>query len=136
MSILLKCNCTVYGEMVTSKRVQTSQSYLISAFELFTAVGEKLYLYKLLTGRLVGVASRHYQPITRLVFTSCGNYFASAGEDGFVYLWSLASFNNALHKTNPPDIQPHFTLGQHSDKVQFKVAWFHYNGLRPCGIPC
>ncbi|XP_045609756.1 WD repeat-containing protein 18 isoform X2 [Procambarus clarkii] len=80
-------------------------------------ISEKLYVYKLLSGRLIGVASRHYQPITRLVFTPCGNYFASGGEDGFVYLWSLASFIEALHKYDAPQVQPHFILGQHSDKV-------------------
>lgn len=82
-----------------------------------TAINEKLYIYKLLSGRLLGVASRHYQPVTRLVFTPCGNYFASGGEDGFVYLWSLASFIEALHKYDAPQVQPHCILGQHSDTV-------------------
>ncbi|XP_042237295.1 WD repeat-containing protein 18-like isoform X2 [Homarus americanus] len=80
-------------------------------------IKEKLYVYKLLSGRLIGVSTRHYQPITQLIFTPCGNYFASGGEDGFVYLWSLASFIEALHKHDAPQVQPHFILGQHSDKV-------------------
>lgn len=80
-------------------------------------IGEKIYIYKLLSGRLIGIASRHYQPVTQLVFSPCGNYFASSGEDGFVYLWSLSSFIEALHKVHAPQPQPHFVLGQHSDKV-------------------
>ncbi|KAK7061157.1 hypothetical protein SK128_004741 [Halocaridina rubra] len=80
-------------------------------------ISEKLYLYKLVSGRLIGVASRHYQPVTCVKFTPCGNYFASGGEDGFVYLWSMASFIDALHKHDSLKIQPHFVLGQHSDKV-------------------
>ncbi|XP_066985288.1 WD repeat-containing protein 18 isoform X2 [Macrobrachium rosenbergii] len=80
-------------------------------------IDEKVYLYKLTTGRLLGVACRHYQPVTCLKFTPCGNYFASGGEDGFVYLWAMSSFVDALHKHDSLKIQPHFTLGQHSDKV-------------------
>lgn len=80
-------------------------------------IGEKLFLYKLVSGRLIGVASRHYQPVTCLKFTPCGNYFASGGEDGFVYLWSIASFIDVLHKHDGLKAQPYFVLGQHSDKV-------------------
>lgn len=80
-------------------------------------VSEKMYIYKLLSGRLIGVVSRHYQPITRLVFTPCGNYFASGGEDGFVYLWRLASFHDALHTCDSSQVQPHFIFGQHTGKV-------------------
>ncbi|XP_069986038.1 WD repeat-containing protein 18 isoform X1 [Penaeus vannamei] len=80
-------------------------------------IAEKLTVYKLVTGRMIGVSSRHYQPVTCLKFTPCGNYFASGGEDGFVYLWSLGSFIETLHKQDAPQVQPHFILGQHSDKV-------------------
>ncbi|KAK4288221.1 hypothetical protein Pmani_038736 [Petrolisthes manimaculis] len=81
------------------------------------AINEKIYVYKMSCGGVTGVGDRHYQSVTHLVFTPCGNYFASGGTDGFVYVWSLAAFNDALHKTHPPHIQPHYTLGQHSDKV-------------------
>lgn len=80
-------------------------------------INEKIHIYKLLSGRMIGIASRHYQPVTRLIFSPCGNYFASGGEDGFVYLWSLASFIERLHQVHAPQPQPHFILGQHSDKI-------------------
>ncbi|KAK3895865.1 hypothetical protein Pcinc_000478 [Petrolisthes cinctipes] len=81
------------------------------------AISEKIYVYKMSCGGVSGVGDRHYQSVTHLTFTPCGNYFASGGADGFVYVWSLAAFNDALHKTHPPHISPHYTLGQHSDKV-------------------
>lgn len=80
-------------------------------------IGEKIYIYKLLSGRLVGVTSRHYQSVTCLKFTHCGNYFISGGEDGFVYMWSMAAVNDALHKQEAMQIQPCAVLGQHADKV-------------------
>ncbi|XP_076063738.1 WD repeat-containing protein 18 isoform X2 [Oratosquilla oratoria] len=81
------------------------------------AVGEKMYVYKLLYGHLIAVISCHYQPITCIQFTLCGNYFVSGGEDGFVYLWSMAQLVNNFHTEDAPEIQPWRVLGQHSDKV-------------------
>ncbi|CAL4128915.1 unnamed protein product [Meganyctiphanes norvegica] len=80
-------------------------------------IGEKIYIYKLLSGRLIGVTSRHYQSVTCLKFTDCGNYFISGGEDGFVYMWSMANINDSLHKQETEQIHPKAVLGQHADKV-------------------
>ncbi|KAG0715390.1 WD repeat-containing protein 18 [Chionoecetes opilio] len=90
-----------------------------SAGQKYCVIGinEKIYMYKLLSGRLIGIAVRHYQPVTQLEFSPCGNFFASGGEDGFVYLWSLCSFMERLHQVDAPQPQPHFVLGHHSDKV-------------------
>lgn len=80
-------------------------------------IGEKIYIYKLLSGRLIGVTCRHYQPVTCLKFTHCGNYFISGGEDGFVYMWSMAHLIDALNKQESMQVQPFAVLGQHADKV-------------------
>jgi len=80
-------------------------------------IGEQIYVYKMLSGNLVGVTSLHYQSVTCLRFTYCGNYFISGGEDGFVYMWSMANVNDTLHKQETMQIQPHAVLGQHADKV-------------------
>ncbi|KAB7506951.1 WD repeat-containing protein 18, partial [Armadillidium nasatum] len=89
------------------------------AEDKYCAVGikEKIYFYHFTTGHQFGIISGHYQDITCLKFTSCGNYLASGGEDGFVYLWSRFHVIEPLHRFENPQIQPHFVLGQHSDKV-------------------
>lgn len=87
---------------------------------LFTGIKEKIYFYHFTTGHQFGIISGHYQDITCLKFTSCGNYLASGGEDGFVYLWSRFHVIESLHRFENPQIQPHFVLGQHSDKVKSK----------------
>lgn len=110
----------------TQKNYLCFTCLILIAKTSFSGINEKLYLYKLLSGHLIGIASRHYQPTTKLTFTPCGNYFASGGEDGFVYLWSLSSFIESLHKIDTPQVEPHFVLGQHSDKVDTalcSVCW-------------
>jgi len=57
---------------------------------LLAAVEEKISVWQVSTGRLWRVLAAHYQPVTRLVFTSDGTHFVSAGEDGQVLYWSLA----------------------------------------------
>jgi len=61
-----------------------SGSYLLAATE------ENINIWQISTGKLLRVLSRHYQPVTSLVFTRDGAAFISAGEDGQVLAWSLA----------------------------------------------
>lgn len=84
----------------------------------FSAIAESLHIYSLESGSRMAVISRHFQPVTRVIFFPCGNYFVSAGEDGFLYLWSMASVYNSVSEGNKrQNIQPFKLLGQHSDKV-------------------
>lgn len=85
---------------------------------LVAAIGEVLHIYNLETGARLALIQRHFQPITCVAFFPCGRYFASAAEDGFVYVWSVASvLKNAAGGGGRQNIQPFKQLGQHSDKV-------------------
>jgi len=58
---------------------------------LCIAVQEQISVYQLSTGRLWCVVSSHYQPVTCLKFSTDGSHFFSAGADGQVLCWSLAT---------------------------------------------
>eukprot|EP00088_Acartia_fossae_P003160 TRINITY_DN1130_c0_g1_i3.p1 TRINITY_DN1130_c0_g1~~TRINITY_DN1130_c0_g1_i3.p1 ORF type:complete len:444 (-),score=79.97 TRINITY_DN1130_c0_g1_i3:64-1353(-) len=58
---------------------------------ILIAVQEQISVYQMSTGRLWCVVSSHYQPVTCLTFTSDGSHFISAGADGQVLCWSLAT---------------------------------------------
>jgi len=58
---------------------------------LVVAVQEQIYIYQLSTGRLWCAISSHYQPVTCLEFSTDGSHFFSAGADGQVLCWSLAT---------------------------------------------
>ena len=68
---------------------------------LVAAVGEKIFLWQLTTGRLLGTAVRHYQTITCLKFSQDGSSFASGGDDGLVFIWSLAKIANNIDGATP-----------------------------------
>ncbi|XP_032679164.1 WD repeat-containing protein 18-like isoform X1 [Odontomachus brunneus] len=63
-------------------------SYVISA------VGERLLVWQSCNGLLVATLTGHLQTITCLCTTKDGSLFASAGEDGLVFVWSLYSALN------------------------------------------
>lgn len=56
------------------------------------AVDEKIYLYQTSSGRLLGIGSRHFQPITVIKFCDDSTLLCCGGEDGLVTIWNLASF--------------------------------------------
>lgn len=64
--------------------VSQDGSFIVAGIE------EKVYLWQTSSGRLITILNRHYQKIVILKFTSDGNYFVSAAEDGMVMVWSLA----------------------------------------------
>lgn len=61
---------------------------------IITAVSEKLYIWQTCSGTLLNTLNRHYQTITCLNTTKDGSLFASAGEDGLLFVWSLYSVLN------------------------------------------
>ncbi|XP_034250156.1 WD repeat-containing protein 18 [Thrips palmi] len=56
---------------------------------IVAGIGEKIHVWQVEAGRLMGVAARHFQPITCIRFFEDGSHFVSAGEDGMVCVWSL-----------------------------------------------
>lgn len=62
---------------------------------IICAVGEMLYIWQSCNGRLVATLTGHLQTITCLSTTKDGSLFASAGEDGLVFVWSLYNALNS-----------------------------------------
>ncbi|XP_011864978.1 PREDICTED: WD repeat-containing protein 18 [Vollenhovia emeryi] len=56
---------------------------------IIASVGEKLFVWQTCNGRLLANLTRHYQTVGCLATTRDGSLFASAGEDGLVFVWSL-----------------------------------------------
>ncbi|KAF2363223.1 WD40 repeat [Trinorchestia longiramus] len=85
---------------------------------LVAALSEVMHVHHLESGSRVMLIKRHFQPVTSIVFFPCGSYFASAGEDGFVYVWSVSAIIAAAAQGDASqNIKPYKQLGQHSDKV-------------------
>ncbi|XP_055332637.1 WD repeat-containing protein 18-like [Paramacrobiotus metropolitanus] len=80
---------------VTKIAVSPDGEYLV------VAMGNKLHVYRLSTGDFLGVLARHYQPITALAFTSSGRHFASAGQDGIIFIWKTFEVVNATRDRLP-----------------------------------
>lgn len=75
---------------------------------IITAVSEKLFIWQTCNGKLLSKLERHYQTVTCLSMTKDGSLFASAGEDGLLFVWSLYS---ALNKK---DCSPLHSFSNHS----------------------
>lgn len=61
---------------------------------IIASVGEKLFIWQTCNGRLLANLTKHYQTVNCLATTKDGSLFASAGEDGLVFVWSLYSVLN------------------------------------------
>ncbi|KAG5331948.1 WDR18 protein, partial [Acromyrmex charruanus] len=79
---------------------------------LIASVGEKLFIWQTCNGRLLVNLTRHYQTVSCLATTKDGSLFASAGEDGLVFVWSLY---NAL---NDARCSPVHAFSNHSLPVR------------------
>ncbi|XP_029176521.1 WD repeat-containing protein 18 [Nylanderia fulva] len=56
---------------------------------IIAAVDEQLFIWQTCNGRILANLARHYQTVSCLAITKDGSLFASAGEDGLVFVWSL-----------------------------------------------
>lgn len=61
---------------------------------LIVAVSEKLFVWQTCNGRFLAGLAKHYQTVCCLSVTKDGSLFASGGEDGLVFVWSLYSAIN------------------------------------------
>lgn len=68
---------------VTALSCTPSGSYIVAA------VSEKLFVWQVCNGRLLANLSQHYQTVNCLAFAKDGSVFASGGEDGLLFVWSL-----------------------------------------------
>lgn len=69
----------------TTLAVSANGDFIIAGIE------EKIYLWQTASGNLLTIINRHYQKVVLLQFTPDGSYFISAGNDGMVMVWSLAT---------------------------------------------
>ncbi|KAL5016239.1 hypothetical protein ScPMuIL_005828 [Solemya velum] len=68
------------------------------------AISERIHIWQLCTGNLLGVVTRHYQNVSCLKVVDDGNTFVSGGEDNLVIVWSLASiFSEQMNQTSKVD---------------------------------
>ncbi|EFN79233.1 WD repeat-containing protein 18 [Harpegnathos saltator] len=61
---------------------------------IIAAIGENLFIWQTCSGRLLATFSEHLQKINCLSTTKDGSLFASGGDDGLVFVWSLFSALN------------------------------------------
>ncbi|XP_075220123.1 WD repeat-containing protein 18 [Lycorma delicatula] len=58
------------------------------------SVDEKLHVYQVSSGCLVGSGARHFQPITVIRWCFDGSVIVCGGEDGMVTVWNLSNLLN------------------------------------------
>lgn len=97
----------------------------VSSDGKFCAAGieEKLYVWQIATGRLLSIASKHFQPITKVVFTSDASHIVTAGEDGLMLIWPLAHLisqqaNDLISQSVAGQTDPLHTLSDHSMPIK------------------
>lgn len=88
---------------------------------LAAGINEKIYFWQLCTGRLLVTLSEHFLTITCITFNRDGASFASGGEDGLIFVWSLSEVVNG--KKNPL-----YSFTVHSRSI--KDLYFGHFGLR------
>lgn len=76
------------------------------------AVDEKLHVYQVSSGFLVGSGVRHFQAITVIRWSFDGSIVACGGEDGMITVWSLSSLLNKESQQIASD--PHYIFNDHS----------------------
>lgn len=77
------------------------------------AVSEIIYIWKISSGDMLAMLSRHYQSVTSLVFTDDGSHFASAGQDGMMLVWKLSSILTASGYSNQ-ETAPLYSFSDHT----------------------
>ncbi|XP_012265002.2 WD repeat-containing protein 18 [Athalia rosae] len=86
---------------------------------IVAAIGEKLCTWQTSTGELLAVLIRHYQTVNCLKFTSDGSTFASGGDDGLVFVWSLSSVvSKTANNTGNRQAAPLHSFANHSLAVK------------------
>ncbi|KAL6423039.1 hypothetical protein ACFW04_010490 [Cataglyphis niger] len=90
---------------------------------IIASVDEKIYIWQTCNGKMLANLARHYQTISCLTITKDGSLFASAGEDGLVFVWSLYK---ALNDKN--DCSPIHSFANHT--MPIKDMHFGFGGAR------
>ncbi|KAL7302861.1 hypothetical protein TKK_0004093 [Trichogramma kaykai] len=78
---------------------------------IVAAIGDTVCVWTTCNGELVRSFTKHYQPVTRLVFNADGTCFASGGEDGLIFVWLLSRV------ANEAEFEPLSEFNYHSKTV-------------------
>ena len=98
-----------------------------SGLYLVIATQENLNIYLVSSGQLLGVLTRHYQPVICLAWTGDSSHFLSGGEDGQVLVWSLVRAVTSRHlpgleESRLGQVEPRHTWTDHGLPVTAVVA--------------
>lgn len=77
------------------------------------AVSEIIYIWKISSGDMLAMLSRHYQTVSSLAFTDDGSHFISAGQDGMMLVWKLSSILTATGYSNQETV-PLYSFSDHT----------------------
>lgn len=77
------------------------------------AVSEIIYIWKISSGDMLAMLSRHYQTVSSLAFTDDGSHFISAGQDGMMLVWKLSSILTATGYNNQ-ETAPLYSFSDHT----------------------
>lgn len=77
------------------------------------AVSENIYIWKISSGDMLAMLSRHYQTVTSLTFTDDGSHFISAGQDGMMLVWKLSNILDASIYSNQ-ETAPLYSFSDHT----------------------
>lgn len=72
-------------------------------------VDEKVFLYQTVSGKQLGIGSKHFQPINVIKFCEDGSLLSCGGEDGLVTVWNISVF--CLKESNP---EPLYAFSEHT----------------------
>lgn len=78
------------------------------------AVSEIIYIWKISSGDMLAMLSRHYQTISSLAFTDDGSHFISAGHDGMMLVWKLSGILASASGQNKQEPTPLYTFSDHT----------------------
>jgi len=97
---------------VSAMAASPSGDYLVIATQ------ENINIYLVTTGQLLGVVTRHYQPVTCLTWTGDSSHFLSGGEDGQVLVWSLVRAVTRRHlpgleQSRLGEVEPRYSWTDH-----------------------
>lgn len=77
------------------------------------AVSEIIYIWKISSGDMLAMLSRHYQTVSSLAFTDDGSHFISAGQDGMMLVWKLSSILTTVGYGNQ-ESAPLYSFSDHT----------------------
>lgn len=78
------------------------------------AVSEIIYIWKISSGDMLAMLSRHYQTVSSLVFTDDGSHFVSAGQDGMMLVWKLSGILATACGQSNQEATPLYSFSNHT----------------------